>query len=60
MSLQVDSQRRWMTKFSTLLLSLLETSRTFRFLWIMKQKSTEDLLLWNLSWQRMLQQLLTT
>lgn len=39
MSLQVDSQRRWMTKFSTLLLSLLETSRTFRFLWIMKQVS---------------------
>ncbi|XP_048077890.1 peptidyl-prolyl cis-trans isomerase E isoform X1 [Ursus arctos] len=49
-----------MTKFFMLPLSLLETSQIFRFLWIMKQKSTEDLLLLNLSWQRMPQQLLTT
>ncbi|XP_077006275.1 peptidyl-prolyl cis-trans isomerase E isoform X2 [Tamandua tetradactyla] len=35
-----------------LLLFLLETSQIYRFLWIMKQKSTEDLLLLNLSWQR--------
>nr|KAF6444832.1 peptidylprolyl isomerase E [Molossus molossus] len=49
-----------MTKFFMLLLFLLETSQIFRFLWIMKQKSTEDLLLLNLSWQRMLQQLSTT
>ncbi|XP_044626368.2 peptidyl-prolyl cis-trans isomerase E isoform X1 [Equus asinus] len=57
---QVDWQRKWTTKFFMLLSSLLETSQIFRFLWIMKQKSTEDLLLLNLSWQRMLQQLSTT
>ncbi|XP_036205928.1 peptidyl-prolyl cis-trans isomerase E isoform X2 [Myotis myotis] len=49
-----------MTKFFMLLLFLLEISQIFRFLWIMKQKSTEDLLLLNLSWQRMLQQPSTT
>lgn len=39
MSLQVDLQRRWTTKFFMLLLFLSETSQIFRFLWIMKQVS---------------------
>ncbi|XP_045440766.1 peptidyl-prolyl cis-trans isomerase E isoform X1 [Pipistrellus kuhlii] len=43
-----------------LLLFPLETSQIFRFLWIMKPKSTEDLLSLSLSWQRMLQQPSTT
>lgn len=35
--LQVGWQKRWTTRFCMLLLSLLETSPTFRSLWIMKQ-----------------------